>query len=191
LNEEMMIQRAQNGELEAFQQLVELHKKDLYFLSLNLTGNQYDAEDLSQEVFIKAYQGLKGFRGDAKFGSWLYRIAVNTNINRNRKKSVRTVAVSENIGIGSGEAGRQSQGPDSLAEAAVIQEHIERAMQRLTDRERTVFVLRHYHDYKLKEIAGMLRINTGTVKSTLFRAIQRLQEELEFYRDESGKEEYR
>jgi hypothetical protein len=86
--EQLLIQRARNGEMGTFRELVELHKKKIYYLSLDLTGNHHDAEDLSQEVFIKAYRALKNFRGDAKFNSWLHRITVNTCISQRRKNLV-------------------------------------------------------------------------------------------------------
>jgi len=94
-DEQVLIQRARIGEMSAFRELVEQYKKKIYYLSLDLTGNHHDAEDLSQEVFIKAYRSLKNFRGDAKFNSWLYRITVNTCISQRRKKSVAAMTLQE------------------------------------------------------------------------------------------------
>ena len=71
-DENVLIQRARNGESAAFRELVERYQKKIYYLSLDLTGNHHDAEDLSQEVFIKAFRSLDGFRGDEKLSSWLY-----------------------------------------------------------------------------------------------------------------------
>ncbi|UCE05915.1 MAG: sigma-70 family RNA polymerase sigma factor, partial [bacterium] len=93
--EQVLIECARNGEMGAFRELVERYKKKIYYLSLDLTGNHHDAEDLSQEVFIKAYRNLKKFRGDAKFNSWLYRIMVNTCISQRRKKSVSAMTLQE------------------------------------------------------------------------------------------------
>lgn len=191
-DEQALVQRARNGETSAFRELVERYKKKIYYLSLDLTGNHHDAEDLSQEVFIKAYRSLKNFRGDAKFNSWLYRITVNTCISQKRKKSVSAMTLQDDF---EGESSSQnfSQGgathnPERLAEAGFMQQHIENALQQLTPRERSIFVLRHYNDLPLKEIAHILKISEGTVKSMLFRAIQRLQKELAFYREDFGLE---
>ncbi len=186
--EQVLVQRARNGEIGAFRELVELYKKKIYYLSLDLTGNHHDAEDLSQEVFIKAYRSLKNFRGDAKFNSWLYRITVNTCISQRRKKSVSAMTLQEDFEIDSSpwdfNDGESSNNPERNAESGLIQQHIEQALQQLTPRERSVFVLRHYNDLPLKEIAQILKITEGTVKSMLFRAIQRLRKELSFYQEE-------
>jgi RNA polymerase sigma-70 factor (ECF subfamily) len=187
-DEQVLVQRARNGEMNAFRELVEQYKKKIYYLSLDLTGNHHDAEDLSQEVFIKAYRSLKNFRGDAKFNSWLYRITVNTCISQRRKKSVAAMTLQEDFdGDNSSQyfsEGESSHNPERSAEAGLMQQHIDHALQQLTPRERSVFVLRHYNDLPLKEIAQVLKITEGTVKSMLFRAIQRLQKELAFYKKE-------
>lgn len=187
-DEQLLIQRARNGELGAFRELVERYKKKIYYLSLDLTGNHHDAEDLSQEVFIKAFRSLKDFRGEAKFNSWLYRIAVNTCISQRRKKSLSAMTLQHDF---EGDEtpqyfsdGKSAHNPENSAEAGLMQQHIENALQRLTPRERSVFVLRHYNDLRLKEIAQVLKITEGTVKSMLFRAMQRLQKELAFYKKE-------
>ena len=191
--ETILVERARNGEMAAFRDLVERYQKKIYFLALDLTGNHHDAEDLSQEVFIKAYRSISGFRGDAKFGSWLYRIAVNTNINQHRKKAFTALKPQESledmhqdqdevIGV------HQPIHPEEQANAGLIQKHIERAMDRLSPHERCVFVLRHYSDFSLKDIAEIMSISKGTVKSTLFRTLKKLQKELSFYRQELGLE---
>jgi len=186
--EQVLVERARDGEIAAFRKLVERYKKKIYYLSLDLTGNHHDAEDLSQEVFIKAYRSLKNFRGDAKFNSWLYRITVNTCISQHRKKSVAAMTLLDDFDRDRTQIhfddGETIYNPEHSAEAGLIQQHLESALQRLTPRERSVFVLRHYNDLPLKEIAQILKITEGTVKSMLFRAIQKLQNELSFYREE-------
>lgn len=189
----MLVERARQGEKTAFRELVERYKKRIYYLSLDLTGNHHDAEDLSQEVFIKAYRSLKDFRGDAKFSSWLYRIAVNTCISQSRKKSYAAMTLQENFEQEASErrsADSESfgQNPEKSAEAGLMKNHIEAALKQLTPRERSIFVLRHYHDLPLKEIAETLKITLGTVKSMHFRAVKRLRKELAFYQQEFGLE---
>jgi len=195
VNEETeLVERARQGEKDAFRELVERYKKRIYSLSRDLTGNHHDAEDLSQEVFIKAYRSLKDFRGEAQFSSWLYRITVNTSISQRRKKSYTALILhdpeendrSENPGQAVLAAG---QDPERSAEAGLMQIHIDAALQQLAPREKSIFVLRHYHDLPLKEIAETLNISLGSVKSLHFRAIKRLQKELSFYREEFGLED--
>ncbi|MFC1502107.1 RNA polymerase sigma factor [bacterium] len=187
-DENVLIQRACNGESAAFRELVERYQKKIYYLSLDLTGNHHDAEDLSQEVFIKAFRSLDGFRGDAKLSSWLYRIAVNTRINQSRKKAYTAMKAQENLDTINWETysgTNPAENPEEQANAGLIQKHIDEAMNELSVRERCVFVLRHYNDFPLAQIAEIMSINLGTVKSTLFRALTKLRKELAFYRDES------
>lgn len=177
----------------SFRELVESHKKNVYYLALDLTGNHHDAEDLSQEVFIKAFRAMKDFRGDAKWSSWLYRITVNTYIDEKRKKTHQLVPIPEEHSEEeevhtSGYLSDPRSNPQRDLESKAIQKHIEEAMQKLTPRERSVFVLRHYNDLILKEIGEVLNISEGTVKSLLFRAIKRMQKELAFYRPDAGRE---
>lgn len=190
MNEErVLVERAQNGEVAAFRELVERHKKKVYYLALDLTGNHYDAEDLSQEVFIKAFQSIQTFRSEGKMSSWLYRITVNTNINQYRRKSFKARKLQESYDELSDSQNRsfgvsQIKDPEESAEAGMIQKHIDQALGRLTPRERSIFVLRHYNDLSLKEIALIHKVKEGTIKSMLFRSIKKLQKELSFYREE-------
>jgi RNA polymerase sigma-70 factor (ECF subfamily) len=192
IDEHLLVEQARKGEKNAFRQLVELYKVKIYRLAYDLTGNGMDAEDLSQDVFLKAYRSLDKFRGDAKFGTWLYRITVNTCLDHRSKKSLSmitpiTITQHEDDSSPLEQAG-SSILPDRAAEASLIQNNIERALEQLTPREKTVFMLRHYHDLPLKEIAETLDISLGSVKTLLFRAIRRLQNELSMYREELGTE---
>ena len=189
--ERELVERARKGETGAFRELVERHKKNVYYLALDLTGNHYDAEDLSQEVFIKAYQNIGDFRSDGKMSSWLYRIAVNTNINMYRRKSHRARKTHDSLDDLSPTqehaiSRRSDSSPEQTAEAGMIQEHIDKAMDKLTPRERSMFVLRHYNDLPLRDIAYIHGVKEGTVKSMLFRTLQKLQKELSFYKEEFG-----
>lgn len=174
-----------------FGRMVELHKRKLYRLALNLTGNHHDAEDLLQDAFLRAYKGLKRFRGEAQFGTWLYRITVNTHIDRQRSKLGMAMKREDNIEetFPVARTHRPTDDPEAQARSSRIQEHIQTALRRLSPQQRTVFVLRHYQELKLSEIAEVLGRSEGTVKTTLFRALQRLQQELAFYRPELGMKE--
>ena len=121
--------------------------------------------------------------------SWLYRITVNTNINQYRRKSFKARKLQESYDELSDSQNRsfgvsQIKDPEESAEAGMIQKHIDQALGRLTPRERSIFVLRHYNDLSLKEIALIHKVKEGTIKSMLFRSIKKLQKELSFYREE-------
>jgi RNA polymerase sigma-70 factor (ECF subfamily) len=117
---------------------------------------------------------------------------MNTCIDQSRKKSVKAMTLKHNIGetdtLGEYVGEATHRNPEKKAESGLMQQHIENALQKLTDKERAVFILRHYQHLQLKEIADILKITVGTVKSTLFRAVQRLQGELAFYKADLGLE---
>ncbi len=184
-DEKELLYRAQQGDETAFQQIVEKYKRQMYYLALDLTGNHYDAEDLSQEAFVKAYTSIQGFRGDAKISSWLHRIVVNAHLDERRKKSLTLLRTSdelnESLTLHSAGGSGFETNPEKKMEQSKMQEHIEEALKTLTPRERSIFVLRHYQEHALKEIAEMLELSEGTVKSFLFRAIKKLQKALSKY----------
>ena len=184
------------GDVLDFETLVAAHQRRVYLLAFDLTGNHHDAEDLAQQTFLKALQGLGRFRGESSVVTWLRRIAVNTHIDRMRRRdtSARTsIPVGDIDGdpVASLPALRAGDDPEQTTAAATIQRHIRQALASLSPQERTVFVLRHYHQLKLREIAAVLDVTAGTVKSSLFRAVRRLRDELAFYRPELGVEETR
>src|SRR5215207_3996427 len=95
--DQLLIESVQRGEMVAFQKLVEKYKQKVYYMSLDMTRNHHDAEDLSQEVFMKMFASIKDFRGDSKLSSWLYRIAVNLCIDKSRRKHLQMVELDEKI----------------------------------------------------------------------------------------------
>ena len=183
--ESILIEKICSGDKNAFRQLFEKYTQKIFFLSLNLTGNHQDAEDLSQEVFIKVYKNIKQFKGEAALGSWLYRITLNTYLNKINRKAFNIIPKSQDINtVNLSNTGLDRENPERSTQSVFIQKHINEALQKLSKKERTVFVLRHYNGLPLKEIAQQLNVRTGTIKSTLFRSLKKLQKELSFYREE-------
>ncbi len=197
-----LVKRAGSGEAAAFHQIVEQNKKKIFYLAYDLTGSIEDAEDLSQEVFLKAYRAIKTFKGDASLGSWLYRITLNAFLDRKRKLSFKMEkqqqpleerVASESLLDGSNPGPGPNPGafdtaashetPEKYAQNIQIQVHIDAALEKLTPRERAVFVMRHYREMPGKQVATLLRISEGTVKSLLFRAVKKLQVLLSDYND--------
>ena len=166
-----------------FEALVDRYQKRVYYLALDLTGNHHDAEDLSQEVFIKAHRSLNSFRGDAKPFTWLYRIAVNTYLNTQRKKAVTHMTTTDDFRHTTDGPGAMPD-PDTQAERTQMQQHIDASLDVLSDRERAAFVLKHYDDLRIKDVAAVMDVAEGTVKSMLYRATRKLRDELAFYRDD-------
>jgi RNA polymerase sigma-70 factor, ECF subfamily len=171
--EQLLVENVQRGEMGAFQELVEKYKHKVYYMALDMTGNHHDAEDLSQEVFIKVFTSIKDFRGEAKLSSWLYRIAMNTCIDKTRRKHLKLVELDE-----AHEKPVHTDNPEQALQNRTMQQQIERALQKLPPRQRSIFIMRHYNDLMLREIAEALGISEGTVKAQLFRAVQKLKKEL-------------
>jgi len=176
------IAQAQAGDKNAFKKLVELYQRRIFAFCYDLTGSAQDAEDLSQDVFVKMWKNLDSFRSEAKLGSWLYRIAMNTWIDTGRKKNAKVHRATQELEDETMQLATAYQdageNPAQAAESNLLQRQILRALDALTAKERAVFTLRHYDDLKLDVIGDRLGVTTGTVKSLLFRALQKLQKEL-------------
>ena len=191
-DERVLVEKARNGDMSAFQEIVERHQKQIYYLSLDFTGNHHDAEDVLQEVLIKAHRSLKTFRGNSRLSTWFHRITINTCIDLTRRASP-LITSSEDV---PGCCERlvepsPNSNPEERTEAERIQTHIDEALQHLTPLERSVFVLRTYHQLPVKEAAQILGRSEGTVKNMLWRALRKLQKELSFYRKEFGLETFK
>jgi RNA polymerase sigma-70 factor (ECF subfamily) len=186
-DEKSLVERLIRGDELAFRDFVEQNKKKIFYLAYDFTGNMHDAEDISQEVFIKVYRRMKTFKRDSKLSSWLYRITINTCIDKYRKKAVfhKKMQVEkelEEIPYDSFDHEKLDESPERLVEAKSIQRDISEALKKVSSRERSVFILRHYNHLSLNDISEILGISVGAVKSFLFRAIQKLRKELTIYR---------
>lgn len=185
-----LIKEIQDGNRAAFQQLVEQNQKSIYYLALRLTMNHEEAEDLAQDVFVKCFHSINSFRMDASISSWLYRITINTFIDKKRKKQVQTMQIVQTL-----EASEQTLEPvdpgvtadtERQLESSFIRDQVEQAMQRLSPKEKSAFILKHYEGLTIREIAEIIKTTEGTVKSLLFRAIKKLQKSLAIYKNEFG-----
>ncbi len=182
--EQELIRRLALGDRAAFRELVETHKKRIFFQALDMVRNAADAEDISQDVFLKVFRSFGTFKRDAKLGSWLYRITYNTCIDHLRKKTVTPESMETGILEQKYQNNPQfgdppsEMNPAALAEWKLLQVKIESVLTKISPQERAVFLMRHREDLSLKEIADILELSVGSVKSYLFRAIRKLQKEL-------------
>ncbi len=183
MDENAIIEGLARRDPKAFRELVEHYKKKVYYLALDMAGNPVDAEDISQEVFLKVYRSFSTFRQGARLGSWLYRITYNASIDHLRRKGAAPEPVSDDLleSLSREEPGLPRRGavdPAAAAESSQLQERIARALEKVSPQEKAVFLLRHYEDLMLKDIASCLGLSIGSVKSYLFRAVRKLQKEL-------------
>jgi RNA polymerase sigma-70 factor (ECF subfamily) len=171
---------AEGSESDSFRALVEEHSPMVFRLAFRMTGNVSDAEDVVQETFLKAHRSLGGFDERARFGTWVYRIAVNAAIDLIRRRGRVTVArpsgeddppVVETL------ASTDPQ-PDRVAMSGQIQRDVAAALAQLSERERAAFVLRHLEGMPIERISEVLKIGPNAVKQTVFRAVQKLRREL-------------
>lgn len=173
-----LILRAQQGEERAFEELVKRHDESVLRLALSMTGNRCDAQDVYQETFLRAFAKLHGFRFESSFKTWLLRIAANQSINVRRKRRLRSFFPLMTAECESDNAflfiADDQPDPDDDIRSEEIGREIAAALKRLSDRERSVFCLRHEQQLKLREIAVVLNCAEGTVKNLLFRACRKL-----------------
>jgi len=172
-----LLNRAQKGDVAAFEEIVRTHEKTVYNLALRTLGSCEDAEDAVQEVFLKAYTSLKSFRGESKISVWLYRITNNVCIDALRRR--RTTVSLTGAEDDSGEAGELELpddrfDPAAIAEQTDLREQVGKALQKLPAEQREAFLLRTVAQQSYEEIAATLGIDLGTVKSRIFRARKKL-----------------
>lgn len=183
-----LIYRAKSGDNEAFTILVEMHDARVMSVVRSILGPGFDAEEMYQEIFLKVHRKIHSFRFESEFSTWLHRITVNSAISRKRsvlKRRDRERAMDEDDKFYQSIPADAGENPENQQLRREVRDQIERALNRLPDRQRTVFVLKHNHGMKLKEIADMLQIGEGTAKAYLFRAIEKLHKALQpFYQAE-------
>lgn len=181
-----IVQRVQNGEVSAFNQLVQKYRQPLFSTIYNMTGNREDATDITQEVFIKAFQSIKRFRGQASFYTWLYRIAVNSCITfikrAKRQRFINYETIDETLV--SSEILEYFTAKTKAEKGALLkelQEKLNEALQKLSPKHRIVVILHEVEGMSHKEIADITRTSEGTVRSRLHYAKKMLQAFLQEY----------
>ena len=179
--ETSLVERARTGDQESFGMLVRLHQRQVYLLSLRMLHDDEEATEATQEVFLAAWQGLQAFRGDARFATWLYRIAYNYCLKQAQHQR-RVAQVKRELVEAS--AREQSLAETISASHARDAEHrmretVRSEINNLPAKYRAVLVLRHLQELSYEEMASIMRVPVGTVKTQLFRARALLKERLE------------
>ena len=174
----MIVRKVLQGDVNAFEKLVTEYERAVYAIAQRMTGNAEDAADMTQETFIKAYNSLSSFRGDSKFSVWLYRIANNVCLDFLRSRSRKpTVSLSTEDDDGEEtqlDIADESQSPELLLENALTRDAVRRGLDSLPPDYKQILLLREIQGLSYEEIAAALGIESGTVKSRIFRARKRL-----------------
>ena len=171
MKEELLLEKARQGDQEAFGELVRLYEKKVYALTLRMCKNPDDAAEAAQEAFLAAWQGLKFFRGEASFSTWLYRLASNACVDLLRKEQRHRAAAGPSLNDEDTymDIADDAATPQELAERSELREQIEEGLQSLSPEHREVLILRELHQLSYDEIAQTLDLDTGTVKSRISR----------------------
>jgi RNA polymerase sigma-70 factor (ECF subfamily) len=183
--EDELIKRAQSADTEAFCLLAKGYERRIYLLAFHYCHNPQDAEDLSQEVWLKAYQALGSFRGESTFYTWLRKITINCFLNhqragryswRGQKTDVQLLAVDS---IESDERIASSSNSETTLHNRILAERVMQALSELTPPQRLIFLLKHHEGMTYEEIAKAVGCSTGTAKKSISRAVRKLREHLD------------
>ena len=169
LDEPALVEASLQGRSGAFDLIVERHRRSVYQLCYRFVGNHEDASDLSQDVFIRAFRGLRNFRNASSLSTWLYRIGVNVCINRVSAKAPRMEPIEERQHVDT-----RSDSPADHLLRSERAARVREAIGRLPDKQRATLILRMYHEMSHQQIAEILGSSVGAVKANFFHALGNL-----------------
>lgn len=178
IDDRELVRRAQGDNKEAFEELVHRHQHRVFAVAGGILRRREDVEDIAQQVFVKAYFSVKRFDQRAAFSTWLYKITVNECWDLLRKKKVRPLVYESDL---SEEQARQFGAPDEresgdpdISDRLAARQRVERLLEGLDERDRTMLILKEVEGFAVEEIAQILELNANTVKVRLFRARRRI-----------------
>ena len=180
-SDEELVARSMGGDLDSFNQLVLRWERPIYALAYRVIGREEDARDVAQETFLRAFRALGGFKGQAKFSSWLYRITLNLCrdwIRKERRTPVSQAPEGIDIVELAGEA-TPSETIEQLVGRNQLSRAVSKAMASLSEEQRTAIILKEYHGLTFQEIADMLDCPLSTVKTRLYQGLSVVRKQLE------------
>ncbi len=180
-DDQLLVTASKRGDQDAFAQLVQRHQRRVFNLIFRMLQDYEEASEITQETFLAAWQGLPSFRGDARFSTWLYRIAYNSALKqieqRKRDRLLQSAMQAEQLIAEAGNEGRM----ETELEQHARQDFIRENLATLPAKYRAVLILRHIQDLTYEEMAEILTVPIGTIKTHLFRARNLLKERLEAF----------
>lgn len=186
INEAEAIERAKQGDGEAFEFLYNLHKRRVYSLCLRMVSNPPEAEDLAQEAFLQLFRKIGQFRGESAFSTWLHRMTVNVVLMKLRKKGLNLISLDEPVENEEDSQKRDFGGEDTRLASSIDRMQLQSAIEKLPPGYKTVFVLHDVEGFEHNEIAGMVGCSVGNSKSQLHKARLKLRELLKLSRAEKA-----
>ncbi len=193
-----LVERCKDGDIDAFDELVNKYKKQAYYFAYSMISNQSDAEDISQEAFVRVYKNIYKFKGKASFKTWFYRIIINlcrSHLRHRylvakfsfhfRQKDEMTDEPEKTLDTSIEDTSWQSS-PVKAAINKELNTAIENAVKSLPKKQKEIFVLKHFQGLKISEVADILDATEGGIKASLFKAIKNLRTYLADYKQEVG-----
>ena len=186
LSEAEAIERAKQGDAEAFEVLYNLHRRRVYSLCLRMTTNTAEAEDLTQEAFLQLFRKIGTFRGESAFSTWLHRMAVNVVLMQLRKKNLPIVPLEDTVETDDDTPKKDYGTEDNVLAGSIDRLRLQKAVDSLPVGYRTIFVLHDVEGYEHNEIAELVGCSIGNSKSQLHKARMKLRELLKTSRAEKA-----
>jgi len=183
-NDQELVSRAQRGDATAFEELVHRYDRQVLAIATSYTNDRDESQDIYQEVFLRAYRSISGFKFRSEFSTWLFRIVTNVCLSHQMRASKRRFTPLESeldgeINLSDEHSSiARPVSPEQHVHNVEIATHVEDALEQLSPQQRLVFTLKHYQGYKLREIAEMMGCAEGTVKKYLFTATDKLRKRL-------------
>jgi RNA polymerase sigma factor (sigma-70 family) len=172
-NDLELVELFQKGDEASFNELVRRHQEKVYWIARRFVNDHDQADDIVQDVFVKAYGALKQFRGESSVYTWLYRITVNVALNALRKQRIRDfIRIDEFFEA----ADDENEQPDTIFEKDEQQKLVEEAIAKLPEKQKAVFILRYHEDLSYEEISHILKTSIGGLKANYFHAAQKIGE---------------
>jgi len=185
LSDTDLIIQVQKGDQSAFEELVYRYDRNVLSITIKYANNEDDAKDLYQEVFIRVYRGIKNFKFQSEFSTWLFRITTNVCLTyKSRSKEHLRVSIDKDFDEEENEFSTTKElvydgsSPEEISSGANLGDIVNAAVESLSPKQKMTFVLKHYEGYKIREIAEMLNCKEGTVKKYLFDATKNLRKKL-------------
>ncbi len=177
-HEKELLRRAAQGDASAFSELLGAHEQKMYAVCYRMCSNEYDAQDCLQEAMLRAYKALPRFKGESAFATWLYRIAMNTCLDALRRKKSQASTSLDSLLSEGWSPQSNSESPDEHVIRSERNRVLHAAIAELPEEMRAAIVLRDVHEMSYDEIAEILNVNIGTVKSRISRGREKLREKI-------------
>lgn len=180
MNDDELVAKINAGDQNAFRQLFEQYQHLVFNTSYRMSGSQEEAEDITQDVFVKIFHAIINFRGDSKLSSWIYRITINTCLKRERRKKLANWISLDILFQQEDKFQPQSpdKSPDQQIEISEKEQIVQQAIASLSERQRTALILFRYENLSYREIATVMEISLSAVESLLHRAKDNLAQKL-------------